>query len=69
MAEELEALLVEYGFDITCGYSACEIYDALLTDKKRRGGNISVVLPRAVGDCVLHTLPVEQLKDLLQKVI
>ena len=69
VADELSALLVEYGFDITCGYSACEIYDALLSDKKRRGGNISVVLPRAVGDCVLHTLPVEQLKDLLQKVI
>ena len=69
IADELSALLVEYGFDITCGYSACEIYDALLSDKKRRGGNISVVLPRAVGDCVLHTLPVEQLKELLQKVI
>ena len=69
VADELSALLVEYGFDITCGYSACEIYDALLSDKKRRGGNISVVLPRAVGDCVLHTLPVEELKGLLQKVI
>lgn len=69
VADELSALLVEYGFDITCGYSACDIYDALLSDKKRRGGNISVVLPRAVGDCVLHTLPVEELKDLLQKVI
>ena len=69
VADELSALLVEYGFDITCGYSACEIYDALLSDKKRRGGNISVVLPRAVGDCVLYDMPVEDLNELLQKVI
>ncbi len=69
VADCLSAMLVRYGFDIECGYSAQEIYDALLTDKKRRGGNISVVLPRAVGDCTLVTLPVEQLKDLLYKVL
>ena len=69
VADELSALLVQYGFDITCEYSADDIYDALLSDKKRRGGNISVVLPRAVGDCILYDMQVEDLKDLLQKVI
>ena len=69
VADELSALLVRYGFDVSCPYGAQEIYDALLSDKKRRGGNISVVLPRAVGDCTLVTMPVEDLKELLQKVI
>ena len=69
VADELSALLVQYGFDITCPYAANEIYDALLSDKKRRGGNISVVLPRAVGDCILYDMPVEDLKGLLQRVI
>ena len=69
IADELSALLVQYGFDLTCAYSADEIYNALLSDKKRRGGKISVVLPRAVGDCILYDMPVEQLKELLQKVI
>ena len=69
VADELSALLVRYGFDVSCPYGAQEIYDALLSDKKRRGGNISVVLPRSVGDCTLVTMPVEDLKGLLQKVI
>ena len=69
VADELSALLVRYGFDISCPYGAQEIYDALLSDKKRRGGNISVVLPRAVGDCTLVTMPVEELAVLLSKVI
>ena len=69
VAEELETLLVQYGFDPACPYAANEIYDALLTDKKRRGGNISVILPRAVGDCMLYDMPVEDLRELLQKVI
>ena len=69
VADELSALLVRYGFDVSCPYGAQEIYDALLSDKKRRGGNISVVLPRAVGDCTLVTMPVEELAVLLSKVI
>ncbi len=69
VAEELETLLVQYGFDTACPYAANEIYDALLTDKKRRGGKISVVLPRAVGDCMLYDMAVEDLKELLQRVI
>lgn len=69
VADELSSLLLEYGFDISCPYGADEIYDALLSDKKRRGGNISVVLPRATGDCTLVTLPVEDLENLLHKVL
>lgn len=69
IAEELSALLVEYNFDITCGYTAEQIYNALLSDKKRRGGEISVVLPRAVGNCVLVSMPVEELQGLLSKVL
>lgn len=69
VADELSVLLVEYGFDIDCPYSAKEVYDALLSDKKRRGGKISVVLPRSVGDCILVDMPVEELGVLLSKVI
>ena len=69
VADELSALLVRYGFDVSCPYGAQEIYDALLSDKKRRGGNISVVLPRSVGECTLVDMPVEELKELLQNVI
>ena len=69
VADELSALLVKYGFDISCAYSASEIFDSLLSDKKRRGGTISVVLPRAVGDCTLVALELDELKELLTKVM
>lgn len=69
VADELSALLVKYGFDIGCEYTATQVYEALLTDKKRRGGDITVVLPQAVGLCILHTMPVEELETLLSQVI
>ena len=69
VSEEIVALLQQYGFDLTCGYSADELYDAILSDKKRRGGNITVVLPRAIGNCVLVTLTVEELYTKLKMIL
>ena len=69
VADELATLLENYKFDITCKYTAQQVYDALLADKKRRGGDIAVVLPRTVGNCELVTMPVEQLGVLLSKVL
>ncbi len=69
ITEELSQLLLKYGFDISCNYSADDMYASILSDKKRRGGNISIVLPRSAGQCILHTIAVEELKELLNKVI
>ena len=69
VAEELSALLLRYGFDLSAPYSADDLYDAILSDKKRRGGNIAVVLPKAIGECVLVTLAVEELYDKLKQIL
>lgn len=69
MVDELSSLLQKYGFDLSCNYTADEMYASILSDKKRRGGNISIVLPCEVGQCILHTIAVEDLKELLNKVI
>lgn len=66
---ELSAMLEAYGFDLSCKYTASEIYSSLLSDKKRRGGEITVVLPRSIGDCALVTMPVEELNGLLHKIM
>ncbi len=69
VAAELAALLEAYGFDLSCPYTAEEIYSSLLSDKKRRGGEITVVLPRSIGDCALVAMPVEELGGLLHKIM
>ena len=69
VADELSLLLEKFGFDISCKYSADEIFEALLSDKKRRGGTISIVLPRAIGDCTLVDVELGELRTLLVKVM
>lgn len=69
VAEELSTLLVGYGFDISCDFCADELFDAILSDKKRRGDTITVVLPKSIGNCILVTMPVAELHEKLKKVI
>lgn len=69
VADELQALLERYGFDLSCNYTAEEMFASILSDKKRRGDNITIVLPRAIGDCTLVTVAVGELKELLSEVI
>ncbi len=65
----LQALLEHYGFDLSCNFSAEDMYGSILSDKKRRGNNITIVLPRAMGDCALVTVTIDEFKELLYKVI
>ncbi len=68
-ADELIALLDDYGFDLTCPYLAELLYEASLSDKKRAGDNISLVLPESIGHCVLHKMPCAELLPLLKEII
>ena len=57
----IEDACLACGLPIRAPYSAKELADAALRDKKRRGGKITLVLPEAVGKCYLKTVPIEDL--------
>ncbi len=67
--KELVALLERYNFNLECPYSAEQLYDVILSDKKRRGGNLTLVLPRAIGNCELVTMPVEEVFVKLKQIL
>ncbi|MBQ8228144.1 MAG: 3-dehydroquinate synthase [Clostridia bacterium] len=47
-------------------FSAEELYDVTLNDKKRTGGTISLVIPEVMGKCVLKKVPVSQVLDFIK---
>ncbi len=59
----LENLLAAYGLPTTTVYSAQALAAAALSDKKRRGGTLPLVLPEAIGRCRLEPVPVDALAD------
>ncbi len=49
----------------TC-LSAAELAGSALSDKKRFGGTINLVIPRSIGDCFLHSIAVDELKSFFE---
>ncbi len=59
-ASDLDALLSltnQLGLPVSCDFGADELADAALSDKKRAGGSITLVVPYAIGDSRLCKIP------------
>ena len=59
----LEGMLGDVGFPTQTTYSAHELYDAILHDKKRYGDEIVIPIPVAMGGCALKTMPISGLLE------
>ena len=49
-----------------CPYSADELIAPMLSDKKRSGGSISLIIPRAIGDCPIFPIAVDELEKFVK---
>ena len=65
-ADQLISVLKSAGLPTSTDISAEAIYEAMLSDKKRTGGSITLVIPSDPGKCVLHKVPVEEALDFIK---
>jgi len=66
IADRIEAALARNGLPITTNFTPEALAQAALSDKKRAGGVITLVVPKKIGDCALVDIPVEQLLDVFR---
>lgn len=59
--DQILALLHQYQLPTETTLKPEALHRLALGDKKRRGGLLTLVVPRSMGDCVLHEIPVEEL--------
>ena len=64
-SEEIVDILERFGFPLKCPFSSWELAEAAKQDKKIRGGNITLVIPAAIGKCRLKTIPVDKLEQFI----
>ena len=62
--EAISAALAAGGLPLSAPYGAAELAAAAMADKKRAGGEITLVLPRAIGRCELRRVPAAELEQL-----
>ena len=63
---EIISILENFGLPACCDYAAEEIAAAALSDKKRSGNRVSLILPRFIGDCIVHKVPVSEIENLIK---
>lgn len=61
---DIAAALTAGGLPLSAPYGAAELAAAAMADKKRAGGEITLVLPRAIGRCELRRVPAAELEEL-----
>ena len=65
LAGRIAACLAKNGLPTDTDYTAEALAQASLSDKKRAGDTITVVVPRRIGECELKKLPVSELLGLI----
>lgn len=65
--DEIISILKINSLPTECPFTAEEIYSGALTDKKRTGGYISVVLPEKIGKCILKKVSIEEFRTITEK--
>ena len=66
IAERIAACLAKNGLPTGTDFPAEALAEAALSDKKRAGGDITLVVPRAIGRCELKKLPVAELLPVIR---
>ena len=65
IAGRIAACLAKNDLPIGTDFSAQDLARAALSDKKRAGDTITIVVPRQIGACQLRKLPVSELEALI----
>lgn len=63
---ELRALLAAQGLPVTTSFTAKQVAEAAMNDKKRRGNRVTLVLPEARGRCRLVPVETAQLGEMIE---
>jgi 3-dehydroquinate synthase len=65
--EAVTGVIRSAGLPTVCEYSAEKLHDAMLSDKKRDGDVLNLVVPRRMGKCIVLPVPVGELIDVLKR--
>lgn len=64
--KRIQTVIARFGFPCTTTYSAQALFECVLSDKKRAGDTVTLVVPEEIGSCILKPTPVDDLKDFIE---
>ena len=64
--DKIVALLEQFGLPVSTEFTAEELFSHSLSDKKRSGSTVSLIIPRAIGSCDIVPVNTENLKSFIE---
>lgn len=61
-ADIIASLNKKYSLPVSTDFSASELSSAAMADKKRAGDKIKLIIPEALGNCVIKSVPTSELE-------
>ena len=59
-------ILERFKLPVSCEYSAEKLYHSALSDKKRSGSTVNLIVPERIGFCRIQPVPVEKLQSFIE---
>ncbi len=65
--DRIVGILRQFGLPTASDTDADTLFRYALSDKKRSGGTVNLIIPRAVGNCEIVPTPVEEIKSFIEE--
>lgn len=59
-------VLKKFDLPVSTVFDAAEIYASALSDKKRSGGTVNLIVPKEIGECIILPTAVEELESFIE---
>ena len=60
------SILERFSLPTTASFTAEQLYTSALSDKKRSGGTVNLIIPETIGRCMIRPTPVSQLQSFIE---
>jgi len=64
--EQIIAIIHKFRLPVTTGYSAEELSGFAISDKKRSGAHINMILPERIGFCRIVSVPIQNIPSFIE---
>jgi 3-dehydroquinate synthase len=65
-ANAIAQLLQQFDLPISTDFTVSTLFDCTLSDKKRIGAMLNLIIPQKIGKCGIYPTPIEELKSIIQ---
>ena len=64
--QQICSVLRKFDLPVTTDYAPEELYHYALSDKKRSGNVVNLIIPRNIGDCEIYQMPVSEMQSFIK---